>query len=301
MREVSRRPTKVLLVEKEPEDLEGFRATLEEAEQTSLDLEWVGRLSEALERLSLGGVDLVLLDLDLPDSRGSVTFERMHAFAPDVPVVILTDLDDETVALETVQAGAQDYLVRGQVTGPLVLRSVQYALERHRLLSALRSLSLMDDLTGLYNRRGFAELGEQHLKLSRRKGRSSTLVYVDVDDFKAINDARGHHVGDRLLVKVAEILRGAFRRSDLVGRLGGDEFAILALETSDEDAELLVDRLRAAIDTFNQNTRKAFELSVSVGVARSGEGSPDPLDELLARADAAMYDEKRAKRKALLP
>lgn len=301
MTEVDQRPTKVLLVEENPDDVEGLRSALHGVEGNPFELEWVERLSEGLQRLSRGGIDVVLLDLNLPDSEGLVTFERMHAFAPDVPIVVLTNVDDETVAVRTVQGGAQDYLVKGQVGEPLLIRSLRYAIERHRLLSALRSLSLIDDLTGLYNRRGFADLGEQHLKLARRTNRAVTLVYADVDQFKTINDTLGHHVGDRALLKMAEILRATFRRSDILARLGADEFAVLALEASGEDAKLLVERLQARIRQFNEVGKDSYHLSVSVGLARYEEGSRSRLDELLARADSAMYEEKRSKRRAVLP
>lgn len=296
--EVDERPTRVLLVEHEPADLEGLRETFDRVGDARLELEWVSELSSALQRLSQGGVDVVLLDLNLPDSEGLLTFERTFAFAPDVPVVVLASHDDEDLAVATVQAGAQDYLVKDLVDEHLLVRAVRYAVERHRLLSALRSLSLIDDLTGLYNRRGFADLGEQHLKLARRSGRAVTLVYADLDRFKNINDSLGHHVGDRALLKIAEIFRATFRRSDIIARLGGDEFAVLALETTGEDAEALVERLRERIEDFNQMSPEPFQLSISVGIARFGEGSRAPLDEVLAQADAAMYDEKRNKRVA---
>lgn len=265
------------------------------------EVEWAGELALALQRLSLGGIDLVLLDLVLPDSEGPVTFERCYAFAPDVPIIVLTGMEDEEAGVSTVQGGAQDYLHKGVVDENLLARSIRYAIERHRLLTALRSLSLIDDLTALYNRRGFADLGEQHLKLARRSARSATLVHVDLDHFKRINDTLGHHVGDRALLKVAEILRTTFRRSDIIARFGGDEFAVLALEASGEDSVLLVQRLREKVEHFNQKGREPYQLSISVGLARFETDSRTRLDDLVAHADAATYDEKRNKRREVSP
>lgn len=184
-------------------------------------MEWAGELSQALARLSQGGIDAVLLDLDLPDSQGMVTFERTYAFATDVPIIVLTSTSDEAVGVSTVQGGAQDFLVKEEIIPAILARAVRHAIERHRLLSALKSLSLIDDLTGLYNRRGFADLGEQYLKLARRTTRGVTMVFLDLDRFKTINDSLGHHVGDRALIKVADILKATFRRSDIIARLGG--------------------------------------------------------------------------------
>jgi two-component system, cell cycle response regulator len=299
--DASFRPTRILLVEEDHESLESLRESLAQVRDARFEIEWAGELATALQRLSLGGVDIVLLDLALPDSEGLVTFERCYAFAPDVPIIVLTSMDDEGAGVSTVQGGAQDYLVKALVDGNVLVRSIRYAIERHRLLAALRSLSLIDDLTALYNRRGFSDLGEQHLKLARRSARSVTLVYVDLDQFKRINDALGHHVGDRALMKFAEILRTSFRRSDIVARLGADEFAVLALEATGEDSELLVTRLREKVKHFNRTEGEPYELSISMGIARFDDGSRVRLDDLLSRADADMYDEKRKKRKEVSP
>ena len=296
------RPIKALLVEADPEYLETLRTLLAEGRGgASVEVEWAGELSQALSRLSQrGSVDVVLLDLELPDSHGMVTFERARAFAPEAPIIILTEDDDAAAAVSALKGGAQDYLVKSEVTSGLLIRSLRHAIERHQLLTALRSLSLIDDLTGLYNRRGFADLGEQHLKLARRTARGVTMVFLDLDRFKTINDSLGHHVGDRALIRVADILRATFRQSDLIARLGGDEFAVLALEASGESANLLVERLRDRFRDFNQASREPYQLSVSIGMALHDGDLRVRLEDLLAEADNAMYEEKRRKRKAWL-
>lgn len=301
MPEVDQRPLTVLLVEEESEQRDAVTEILAAAESPRIDVEEAETLAAALERLSGGGIDLVLLDLNLPDSEGIVTFERASAFAPDVPVVVLTDVDDEDVAMGTVQGGAQDYLVKGEVEANLLLRSVRYAVERHRLLSALRSLSLIDDLTGLYNKRGFQELGAQQLKLARRMSRGVLLVVLDVDRFKTINDTLGHHVGDRALLKLAELVRSTFRRSDLAARMGGDDFAILAMEASEDDAQLITRRIRDRIDHFNRTSKEPYRLSLSLGVARYDPEDPVSVDDLLEDARTAIQAEKDDKRRAVAP
>ncbi|NIP58206.1 MAG: diguanylate cyclase [Gemmatimonadetes bacterium] len=301
MPEVDQRPLTILLVEEESEQRDAVTEILAGAESPRIDVEEAETLAAGLERLSRGGIDLVLLDLDLPDSEGIVTFERASAFAPDVPVVVLTDVDDEDVAMGTVQGGAQDYLVKGEVEANLLLRSVRYAVERHRLLSALRSLSLIDDLTGLYNQRGFEELGTQQLKLARRMSRGVLLVVLDVDRFKTINDTLGHHVGDRALLKLAELVRSTFRRSDLAARMGGDDFAILAMEASEDDAKLITRRIRDRIEHFNRTSKEPYRLSLSLGVARYDPEDPVSLDVLREKARTAIQEEKDDKRRAVAP
>lgn len=294
------RPIKVLLVEADQGYHDELEAELAATENSGVSLEWAGELSQALARLTRGGFDAILLSLELPDSEGMVTFDRCYAFSPDVPIVVLTDEPDEAAATTTVQAGAQDYLVKRELTTGMLVRSLRHAVERHRLFSALRSLSLIDDLTGLYNRRGFTDLGEQYLKLARRSGRGVTMVFVDLDRFKTINDSLGHHVGDRALVKVADILRATFRRSDIIARLGGDEFGVLALEASDESSESLVERLRERVREFNATSPEPYQLAISVGMARQEDEPGVRLEDLVAEADSAMYREKHEKRSAAL-
>ena len=293
---MQQRSIKVLLVESDDAYVGELEQALSDAHANVLDIEWVSELSQALARLTQGGFDAILLSLDLPDSQGMVTFDRAYAFSPDVPIIIVADREDEEAAVSTVQGGAQDYLVKSEVATGMLVRSIRHAIERHRLFSALRSLSLIDDLTGLYNRRGFADLGEQYLKLARRSGRGVTMVYVDLDRFKTINDSLGPHVGDRALLKVADILRATFRRSDIIARLGGDEFGVLALEAADESSETLVERLREQVVDFNESSPEPYQLSVSIGMAHHDDDPRIRLEDMVAEADAAMYREKHGKR-----
>ena len=294
------RPIKVLLVDADEDYIDQIQERLGAAHAGVVEWEWVSDLSQALGRLTQGGFDALLLSLDLPDSKGMVTFDRAYAFAPDVPIMVIADQPDEEAAVSTVQAGAQDYLVKEEVGPVLMVRSIRHAIERHRLFSALRSLSLIDDLTGLYNRRGFSDLGEQYLKLARRAGRGITMVYVDLDRFKTINDSLGHHVGDRALLKVADILRATFRRSDIIARLGGDEFGVLALEAADESSEMLVGRIRERVVDFNESSPEPYQLSVSIGMVHHDDNDKIRLEDLVAEADTAMYREKHGKRASAL-
>jgi len=298
---LKQRSIKVLLVDSDEGLHRDLQVVAEEASVGALEIDWVGDLEQALSRMTRGDLDAVLLSLAFPHIEGLDALHRACASAPDVPIIVISAGADEEAAVAAVQSGAQDFLVKGQFDAPLLIRSVRHAIERHRLFAALRSLSLIDDLTGLYNRRGFTELGGQHLKLARRSGRSVTMVFVDLDDFKVINDSLGHHVGDRALVHVAEILGATFRRSDIVARLGGDEFCVLALEAADEDAELLVTRLRDRIRDFNEAGLEPFRLSASVGMVRCDDQSRLDLEAIVAEADAAMYREKREKRSSSMP
>ena len=164
--------------------------------------------------------------------------------------------------------------------------------DRKQAEEELRALTLGDDLTRLYNRRGFRMLAEQHLRLVKRGGPLSLLVCFDVDGFKSVNDVYGHAEGDEALRRVGEVLRTAFRDSDIMARMGGDEFVVLALDCGDIREHLLA-RVRNAAAASNLAAGRAYALSLSVGTAWLDPLSPMSLDALMAEADANLYEAKR--------
>jgi len=167
---------------------------------------------------------------------------------------------------------------------------------RKQAEETIRELSLIDDLTGLRNRRGFMELGEAQLALAHRLGRSVALYFADFDGFKRINDEFGHTEGDRALVDFAGILRVVFRESDILARLGGDEFVAMALESPDMDSSVLARRIDEQLDRFNAGAVRPYRLVVSVGAAWREPGSTETLAAQLQRADAEMYRIKQQRR-----
>lgn len=284
---------RVLLIEDNPGDVRLMEVALKEARRASFLVDHVETLEEGVERLAAGDVDVVLLDLSLPDSFGLQTFRSLHGRWPQVPVVVLSGDDDESVAMAAVNEGAQDFLVKGRVDGDVVGRAIRYAIERHRMLEQVRQLATLDPATALANRRGFTMLGQHHLELARRTRKPLTLLYIDVDGMKGINDAFGHSEGDRALTDTARLMVMTFRKSDVLGRLGGDEFAVLLTETTSEGPELAVARFQDNVTAFNAGSGRGYTLGLSVGMARFDPESPSTLDELLAEGDQAMYRDKR--------
>ena len=179
----------------------------------------------------------------------------------------------------------------GEIIGFLAIQ--RDITETKRLEEDLRALSLVDDLTGLYNRRGFVTLAQQQLKLANRLMRKDFLVFVDLDRMKWINDTFGHQKGDEALAETADILKNTFRESDIVARIGGDEFAILTVETEDADIEAINARLQGNTRDRNGKGNRGFHLSMSVGITRYDPEHPCSIDELLAKADKLMYEQKR--------
>jgi diguanylate cyclase (GGDEF)-like protein/PAS domain S-box-containing protein len=183
------------------------------------------------------------------------------------------------------------------INGKVSICAVVTDLTEHKRIEAqLRSLSLFDELTGLYNRRGFFTLAQQQLKLARRQKGKLLLVFIDLDNMKPINDNLGHSEGDRALTDTAAILKATFRESDLIARLGGDEFAILATVDREEDSSQLILRLQRRLAEYNAKENRPYRLSMSVGMVFHDPEHPIVLEELLVRGDAAMYEQKRAKR-----
>jgi diguanylate cyclase (GGDEF)-like protein/PAS domain S-box-containing protein len=186
--------------------------------------------------------------------------------------------------------------VRAEHNGrPAVIGTMADITERKQFEDALRMLALIDELTGLYNRRGFVSLAERQLSLARRKKQPLILIAADVDDLKGINDRHGHAAGDEALVAAAGILRQTYREADIVARLGGDEFTVFPLEASSDSAPLLIERLEENLQRFNERGERSYQLSMSTGVALlEGELSKD-LQQLLSEADVQLYEQKRAR------
>lgn len=293
-------PTRVLLVEDDPGDAYILRWHLKsDSGGHHFELDHVEFLATGLERLAERDFEILLLDLGLPDSLGLETFSRFHQEAPDVPIVVLSGIEDEEVALAAVREGAQDYLVKKDLTRALLTRAICYALERHAMQESIRSMSLTDSLTGLYNRRGFETLAQQQFKQVRRSKKKLTLVYLDLDDLKKINDNGGHRAGDEAIVEAAELLRRSFRDSDIVARLGGDEFAVLLVDARDGATEVPLQRLSENLAMANGRSDRPFPLSLSLGRADWDPETANGTDlaALIQRADEAMYRQKHSRQK----
>ncbi len=182
-----------------------------------------------------------------------------------------------------------------------ILFKTQQALNKaHDMLKKqaeqLKELALVDELTGLNNRRGFMTLAEQQIKIADRNKSDLTLVYFDLDNFKTINDTLGHAEGDRVLVLAANLLRDTFRQSDILGRMGGDEFVALITDHRDPDENSLRERLEENLKRFNSQSELNYELATSIGITVRRPESPCSLSELLEQSDMAMFEDKTRKK-----
>jgi diguanylate cyclase (GGDEF)-like protein/PAS domain S-box-containing protein len=194
-----------------------------------------------------------------------------------------------------VEYTATPYRVDGEIEGAVIV--FRDATRRRQAEEELRAQSMLDELTGLHNRRGFLARAGDALRQAQHAGRHSVLLFTDLDEFKAINDTHGHHAGDRALRAAAQVLREVFRESDVVARYGGDEFVVLACEGAEPHApDTLRARVQAAVESCNRRGDAGVPISMSIGTATFDPRAPRPLEQLMRDADAGLYAHKRARR-----
>jgi two-component system cell cycle response regulator len=287
---------RILLVEDNPGDARLVYEMLEEGGE-EYTLLHVNTLNDALEHLAAhpDDTDVVLLDLSLPDETGLDTLRRTLEVPHSAGIVVMTGLGDDEVGVAAAQAGAQDYLVKGQVDFRALRRALKLALARHKRAGQLESQSLTDDLTGLNNRRGFLVAGEMQVGLARRHKQPIAVLFVDLDGFKRINDRFGHAEGDRALIETANVLKRSMRDSDVKARIGGDEFVGIAINASEQSVAPIRSRLENALKAINRERELPYELTFSVGIFHCPADDDSTVEQLLARADALMYEDKRRK------
>jgi two-component system cell cycle response regulator len=225
---------RVLLVEDNPGDARLVQELLSEATGAEYQLSHVASLTDARHELMTDGADCVLLDLSLPDASRLEAPMQLRAAAPDVPIVILSGLQDELLAIKAVQEGAQDYLVKGRVDGAAIGRSITYAAERKTLEMQMAHKAMHDALTGLPNRTLFQDRLKHAVMRAQRHQTMLGVMFLDLDGFKPINDGLGHDVGDQLLKALGQRLQDGLRASDTAARFGGDEFMVLCEDVADE-------------------------------------------------------------------
>ena len=197
--------------------------------------------------------------------------------------------DNGTVHIEITASPLRDATGR-VIAGIEVVRDVT---EKKIKEEELRALLLVDDLTGLYNRRGFFTLAEHMLKRVKREKEPIFMLYGDMDGLKKINDQYGHQAGDQALQNIARILKSTFRESDIVARIGGDEFVVIPVGIKGDNSEIIASRLKRNLALHNETAKDGMHLSISVGIQFYDPADPCSIDELLSRADKLMYEQKR--------
>jgi len=286
----------VLLVEDSLIDAQLLRRLLRMVSSSYYQVTHVRTLNDAVLSAEDLVPDVILADLNLPDSRGTETVASLQTSYPDTPLIIVSAWEDEAISLRSVKAGAQDYLVKGHIDGANLHRVIRYAIERKRTELELVRLAHFDQLTSLPNRTLLRERVDHALARALRSGSGVAALILDMDRFKEINDMLGHEIGDKLLIEAAQRIRASVRDQDTVARLGADEFAVI-LEGVSEAREVLpvVERIIDSLSEVTTIGGHQVKASTSVGIAMYPENGSD-LSELLRAADLAMYQAKSSGR-----
>ncbi|MBE9001745.1 MULTISPECIES: diguanylate cyclase [unclassified Nostoc] len=307
--------TNILIVDDTPDNLRLLTKILE-LQGYTIRKSINGRM--ALQAAERHPPDLILLDINMPEMNGYEVCQQLKASktTEQIPIIFISALDQINDKVQAFELGGKDYItkpfqelevlmrVRNQL---LIKQQHQQLLEQNQRLeheiqerlkaeAEVRQLSLTDELTGLYNRRGFFWLANHQFKIARRTEIFCCLLFVDLDGLKQINDSLGHEIGDRAIVDTAQLLKQSFRESDVIARIGGDEFVIFVPVCSPGNTDEFRPRLQENIERFNQEHNYSYQLSISVGATQCALNENVSLEQLLEEADKLMYEHKRAKR-----
>lgn len=222
-------------------------------------------------------------------------FSRVARLANPIPIVLLCERGNENLIISSMKNGVKDCIIKDELTDENLVRTVSQVIEAHKFevmniqfQKQLAERANRDFLTGTLNRHRFTELYEYELSSARRYKRPLSVAMIDLDDFKHINDAYGHKVGDEALIALSALLKEQLRTADLIGRFGGDEFVVAMPETDFSQAQITFKRIREALAQFNQSEQLPCELAISIGISSSNSG----YESLIERADDAMYQSK---------
>lgn len=257
------------------------------------ELDWSETYEDGLHRLLTGNYAACLLDYRLGQRNGLELIREAMAQGCRVPIIFLTAETGESVDIEAMNAGALDYLVKGEITPRLLERSLRYAFKLGETLEALRRLATRDQLTGLLNRREFDRILQEEIERSKRFGHAFALILADIDHFKQVNDTHGHPAGDAVLREIGRRFAESVRSVDRVARIGGEEFVIVMLEADAAMAHQQAERLRAKIEqqACPLPEGEPLPVTVSLGLAVFPRDGADAA-RLVQAADRALYAAK---------
>jgi diguanylate cyclase (GGDEF)-like protein len=289
----------ILLIDDDEDDYLILREYLTELDDyAKYSLDWEQTYQAGLIQIQRGIHDIYLVDHYLGAFSGLNLLQEVVQAGSQAPVIMITGQSDPQIDLASLRAGAMDYLVKGQIDGQLLERSIRYALERNRLLIKIRDLAVRDALTGMFNRRELHRFLDYELIKSRRYNHSFSILMMDIDHFKEINDKFGHRTGDEILKRVAQVLLSNTRGCDLASRYGGDEFILVLPETPASQAWFGAERIRKVLEVLSSEVinqdglTEKIDISISIGVAEYPVDA-DSAAALIDLADQALYQAKR--------
>ena len=280
---------KVLMIEDNINDANIMQEMLTDAIESSFELIRADCLESGLEKLLAGDIDIVLLDLSLPDSQVQDTFSRLYERTPDVPIIVIASPGEESHAVRAAQLGAEDYIIKGKTDSLQLRHLIKYAFEQHELQHELSNLTLVDKLTGLYTKQSLFILSQHYLKLANRAEKGMMYFLVDISNFNEISNVFGSAEQKNALIDTANILKQTFRRSDVIARYAESIFAVVAIEANKDSDKILTNRLQTNLDKYNQSSNRDFKLSIEIGIAYYNPKYPCSIIEVIARACKSLY------------
>lgn len=288
----------ILHIEDDDVDAVLVKKALSHTKKIPHSVQLASSVAKAINLMARQRFDLILLDLTLPDSTGIDTLKSIKSHFPTVAIIVITSIDDEITALEAVKSGAQDYLIKDELNHRTISRSIRYSIERNNHDQRVAELASVDALTGLSNRVSFIDYLDNQVKASERLGYCISVLYIDCDQFKLINDTYGHTKGDEFLIQFATAVKSVARASDFVARLGGDEFAV-AMQSPKYEAKSSLSMAEKILGKLSKGlTAKSGEVldaRCSIGITSFDGSRPLPkASEMLNEADAAMYMAKKS-------
>lgn len=247
--------------------------------------------------------DLILLDIVMPDMDGFEVCEKLkqNPKTKDIPIIFITSISDENSIEKAYELGCVDFITKpfkpkelvAKVNREIKLQKLIFDLEKSK--EELKLLASTDSLTGLFNRRHFSNVADSILNLSKREKSEISIIMIDIDKFKNVNDTYGHKIGDDVIKTLSKILTNNTRESDIVCRFGGEEFIILLPKTSKENAKIIAEKIRNITQeyTFIINNDEKLNCTISLGVSQIDHNIQNPLESTINKADKALYTAKQ--------
>ena len=287
---------KILLIEDNELDIQTITSLIDQSERLNAEIKTVDSIKKAKTIMFYEEMDIILVDINIQGMKFEELFEVFDKDNLLIPYIVITDEREEDLGIEAVKKGAQDYLVRSELSERILRRGIIYSLERHDILQSLYRTTIIDELTGLYNRRGLHTLGNQQVELAKRHNDDIFIFYLDLDGMKSINDTLGHEFGDKALIDTSNIMHKTFRTTDILSRIGGDEFVVVVVKAQHEFIPIIIQRLKEYVAEINSSNKK-YNLSISIGVSKVDLNNESPLDDAIQDADKEMYRAKLKNKK----